>query len=160
MSRIRREPRLTPPWPPGLESLKKSFLGPRRHRKVPPPGTQWTMYDDSLPVALSINAFLKGESSFSMKVVGMEIEGVIDLGLRPDPAEARSLLEYLIDGKPLDSEELHRCEHWQIRIHAVVDKVLFEHRSNMVQAGGKKLRLSTSWQTAFKTLRVATRRVV
>ena len=160
MPKTRRIMRTEPPWPPGLESLKKSFMGSRRYRVVPPVGSEWTMYDDALPVALAINAYLKEGTSFTMRVIGLEFTASVQIDKAADVTEAKMLLRALADKQPIDPERLHACESWQVQIMGLVEGVHFHHIAPMLtkQRRDATPKISSSWQTAFRTLQAANRR--
>lgn len=160
MSRLRLEPRLTPPWPPGLESLKKAFLGSRRHRQLPPAGSLWTMYDDSLIVALALNRALKSPEGviepYVNDVTGLHVKASLQVDTSPDTAKA--FIQRLVNIEPYDSEELLVASNWAVSIQAEVDQIRFDERSPMLELRGSKTRMRASWLTAIKTLNPSQRR--
>ena len=161
MPRLRREPRLTPPWPPGLESLKKAFLGPRRYRQLPEAGSLSTMYNDSLIVALALNRALKSPEGmiepYVNNVTGLEITASLQVDVAPETAKA--FLQRLVNAEPHDAEDLSIGQSWAVMIHATVDRILFDRRSSMLAPLKKDTtRLSASWLVALQTLNPTHRR--
>ena len=161
MPRLRREPRLTPPWPPGLESLKKAFLGPRRYRQLPPVGSAWNMYNDSLIVALALNRALKSPEGliepYVNNVTGLQVTATLQVDVAPETAKA--FIQRLVNAEPYDAEELRMGQSWLVTIHATVDEIHFDGRSPMLAPRKTNVpRLSASWVTAIQTLNPHNRR--
>lgn len=157
MPRSYKSLRLTPPWPPGIESLKKSFLGSRRHRVLPPAGSEWSMYNDTLPVALALSSYLKDTTPFEMHVNGLEFTASAQLPSNEDVAEAKSLLQALIDQKPFDADRLQACATWQIHIVGTVEGIHFNHIAKMLNSQSREghSKINASWESAFRTLQAA-----
>ena len=67
--------RLTPPWPPGLESIKKSLLGPARYRQAATASAApRAPYDDTLLVALALQSHLNNRNEgFVLTASGIEL---------------------------------------------------------------------------------------
>ena len=161
MPRPRREPRLTPPWPPGLESLKKAFLGPRRYRQLPPAGSRWDMYNDSLIVALALNRALKSPEGsiepYGNSVTGLQVTATLLIDTAPETAKA--FIQKLVNAEPYDTEALRMGQSWLVTIHATVDDIHFDAQSLMLAPRKTGIpRLSASWMTAIQTLNSHKRR--
>lgn len=157
MPRSYKALRLAPPWPPGLESLKKSFLGSRRHRVLPMAGSEWAMYNDTLPIALALSSFLKDSAPFEMRVSGLEFTAALQLPVGADMQAGKALLRALINQRPFLVAQLQACAQWQVQITGLVEGIHFNHISPMTKyhKPDGRGKINMSWEMAFRTLQLS-----
>ncbi|TXH06288.1 MAG: hypothetical protein E6R07_00415 [Nevskiaceae bacterium] len=147
--------RLTPPWPPGRETLKKALLGPARYRAAPVAGSTAHVYDDTVLIALAVQAFLRGrEEGFRLRTPGLELMCRVDAA--GDATLLRTLLGALVAGPPPSAAPAaaQACLAAGIAIEAQVDGVHLQHRAWLLgQRPRSGLRWSPALIKAVETLR-------
>lgn len=147
--------RLTPPWPPGLESIKKAVLGPARYRSTATPTERVVPpYDDTLPIALAINAHLDGKTEgFSLKAPGLELLCRFDSAIT---AVALTQVFQEIGSTDVTSlaTELSALTASRIRIEGSVGSTQIEHSSWIcrIAKGGKTLKWNPAFRSALELL--------
>lgn len=154
--RYGRRFRLTPPWPPGLESIKKALLGPARHRRaVVTPNNSQSPYDDTLLIALALHAYLDRRSEgFVLKVPGLTLSCLMHLGL--DDQETTLTLDQMDQPVAALAPEVSSIvEKGSIRIDAIVDGVHVSHSSWICRSDGasNKTRLNPAFKSAVALLK-------
>jgi hypothetical protein len=142
--------RLTPPWPPGLESIKKALLGPARHRRNVVAHTKpQSPYDDTLLIALALHAYLDHRSEgFALKAPGLMLSCQMHLSL--DGQETALTLDEM--DQPLSAltpTVSSAVKKGSIRIDAIVDDCHVLHFSWICRSDGASNK--TRWNPAFKS---------
>lgn len=149
LMRYRPRFRLTPPWPPGLEAIKKALLGPARYRSAAIPVSHTVPpYDDTLPIALAINSFLDGKAEgFSLTAPGLNLQCRVDSEI--DSATLTHILKGVGDCEMSSLvTEVATLSASRIRIAGSVGPIQIEHSSWIVRIAkrGKTLK----WNPAFR----------
>ena len=142
--------RLTPPWPPGLESIQKALLGPARYRRgfesSSPPTAP---YDDTLLIALAIQTYLNGNNSgFRLEAPGLRLHCQLETDLSPRELDALMIISN--DTPPaLDDHTFIRLMASGIITEAHLDGGDIRHRSCICRKARNVPGLM--WNAAFNT---------
>lgn len=148
--------RLTPPWPPGLESIKKALLGPARYRRTLEPSIKpLAPYDDTLLVALAIQAHLNGSTTgFTLETPGLRLNCRLMTSI--SPLEFESILTTIQDPSQLTPEDsMAQLMASEIAIEAYLDHGEIRHRSWICRktSNARGLKWNAAFNTALALLR-------
>ena len=146
--------RLTPPWPPGLETLRKALLGPARYRQPLSGLAVAHVYDDTVLIALALNAYFEQrEDGFRLNAPGLSLHCRVD-DAGAAPALAALLLQLGDEGAATAHPPQAFCLQAAVVIQAQVDDLALQHRAWIAQ---RKQRAGLRWNpavlVAMQTLR-------
>lgn len=143
-----------PPWPPGLETLKKALRGPRRLRSALDLSAP---YDDTVLIALAISRFLRHGGAYQLSIPGFMLRCELMAPELPD--SIANVLRIAIEETPPrtlpDSQLRTALENARIRVSAELDDRVIHHEITLVRRGEGEL--GVSWEpstiSALKVLR-------
>lgn len=148
--------RLTPPWPPGLESIKKALLGPARYRRSFEPAAPLTgPYDDTLLIALAVQAHVNGnDNGFNLDAPGLKLLCRLETELAASDLDAL-LMNGVATAPALDENTFMRLASSAIIIDAHLDSGIIRHRSWICRKTktGEGIRWNTAFNKALQLIR-------
>lgn len=147
----KRERRTEPPWPPGLETLKKALLGPRKLRhtldRISAP------YDDTLFIALALSRYFREDPGpFRLSTPGFVISCQMSFtGSEEQMAALREALWQVLHAPTLPKLEnpLQQQVITQVRVltAAQIDGHSIDYASWLARPG----RGNPTWNPALRT---------
>lgn len=157
--RLRRL-RVEPPWPPGLESVKKALLGPRRYRAAPAAGRLLHPYNDTLLIALALNRLLRpsephGDPTFRLHLGDLQITGRVDwtntVLTRDDVI--RILRNLCFDARTSQPSAECREVGIVVRVNGQIEGALLDHQVALCGELAGRPRWNARWLSALKLIR-------